>query len=171
MHFGQNEWRKHFAIMWAAEMKGVRWQWPEKRSLGRMKVTGEGGYHHEGCPVVVPLHQTGYCLPVKRIHFICPGWGLSQFPSCQHYLVLLCTWPLNQTKGNSATTGWVVLCSNFSLHSLQWSGKYLCVMEAPPNQFSGGKKIQNRLLFWQKKSGKINQLDMGFIQLVSALVT
>lgn len=70
-----------------------------------MKVTGEGGYHHEGCPVIASLHQTGYCLPVKSIHFICPDCGLSPFPLCQHYLVSLCTWPLNQTKGNSATKG------------------------------------------------------------------
>lgn len=111
--------------MWAAEMKGVRWQWPEKRSSGRMKVTGGGGYHHEGCPVVVSLCQTGYWLPVKRIRFICPGCGLSPFPVCQQHLTSPCTWPLNQRKGNSATKGGVVLCRDFSLHSLQWSGKNL----------------------------------------------
>lgn len=91
-----------FAAIWAAEMKDVRWQWLEKRTLERKKISAGG----DGCQA-----WSGHCgsatLTVKRrIQFTCLSCVLSPFPLCQHCL---------KTR--------LPKSEDFSLPTLQCSGK------------------------------------------------
>lgn len=109
-----------FAAMWAAEMEDVRWQWLEKRTLERMKISGGGECQPwRGCTVVVPLwlwREFSSCaLAVCYHHFPCAStaWWHA------------CLRSLNQGVINAATKLCAIFSRDFSLPTLQCSGK-LC---------------------------------------------